>query len=152
MTSWKRCRITKKVPNEATYCSATENEAEPNARFAKSFTSISRRDPLICSQMNTPASATPPNSPVSTIGSNQPRCGASMRPKTKMATATAEVTEPSQSNGVGLLSFEVGIVHDSTATRVADAAKVMKIECQLKDSNSMPVMKNPAIAPIPATP
>src|SRR6476469_467674 len=69
-----------------------------------------------------------------------------------MATATAEVTEPSQSNAVGLLSFEVGIVHDSTATSVADTAKVMKIECQLKDSNSRPVTKNPPNAPIPAPP
>ena len=43
------------------------------------------------------------------------------------------------------------MVRQSSAVRVAEMAKVMKIECQEKNSSSSPVTKNPAMAPAPAT-
>ncbi len=51
----------------------------------------------------------------------------------------------------GSLSFDDPMVKQRRTATADEAAKVMKIECQEKNSRSTPVTRKPAIAPPPAT-
>ena len=64
--------------------------------------------------------------------------------------ARTEQTVPGMSKRPGSLSLEVPIVRHSAAATADAAAKVMKIECQEKNSRRSPVTRKPAMAPPPA--
>ena len=143
----------KKNPKAAKNWAVTVSDPAPKPRRrnnrGSSMGSVARSS----QSTNAAPARTPVTSALAVRGSDQPRSGPSMMPKTTPATETSDSAAPTRSSRVGCSSTERGTsARVPTTARAARPTLSPKNEFQSKNSSRIPVPNRPRMAPPPATP